>query len=218
MKRKYNWPSHIFNFLAVILGVYLGFYINERAKIGQDKKESVALMNSLVSDLSGDIKIYNNFEIPENREQMQNIERLLGLLQTDSIDAISSQLATVFQVENCAPSTSTYSSMKASGKLGLIDNLALQKKLSDYYEGIAIESVKKGEFQVEYFTSQLLPWLTNNVDLIEMRVLNENELVPLRNKLIIYLSLIDQKLNSYQMLVDDSEKVKQKIEAVLESK
>ena len=172
----------------------------------------------MVSDLSGDIKIYNNFEIPENREQMQNIERLLGLLQTDSIDAISSQLATVFQVENCAPSTSTYSSMKASGKLGIIDDLALQKKLSDYYEGIAIESVKKGEFQVEYFTSQLLPWLTNNVDLIEMRVLNENELLPLRNKLIIYLSLIDQKVNSYQMLVDDSEKVKQQIEALLESK
>ncbi|MCO6477573.1 MAG: hypothetical protein J5I94_13160 [Phaeodactylibacter sp.] len=44
MKGKYNWLNHLLNFVAVILGVYLAFYINEKAKANQDKNESLLLM------------------------------------------------------------------------------------------------------------------------------------------------------------------------------
>ena len=64
MKRKYNWMNHFFNFLAVILGVYLAFYLSERSKINQERKESMILMNSLVNDLSDDIKTYESYQIP----------------------------------------------------------------------------------------------------------------------------------------------------------
>jgi hypothetical protein len=218
MKRKYSWISHFFNFIAVILGVYLAFYINEKAKINQEREESIILMNSLVNDLSEDIKSYTEYQIPENIQQQKNIGNLLKILSTDTIEDAISQLSSVFQVENFSPTTSTYSSMKYSGKLTLIDNLALQKKLSNYYEGLVIESVKKGEFQANYFTKELLSWLTSNVDLLSMELLKQDELTILRNKLIIYESLIEQKVNTYTLVVEESKKLKERIESILASK
>tara|TARA_R110000850_G_scaffold147130_1_gene269320 strand:- start:28940 stop:29596 length:657 start_codon:yes stop_codon:yes gene_type:complete len=217
MKRKYNWQNHIFNFLAVILGVYLAFYINERAKIKQDRNESQILMNSLVNDLSEDIETYEKYHIPVNIQHQEKVGNLLNLLLTDSLEGVSDQLSTIFIVENFSPTTSTYSSMKSSGKLRLIEDLALQKKISDFYEGLVVESLTKGEYQVDFFTNELLTWFTNNVDMSEMEILNKNELVILRNKLIVYESLIDQKVKNYEMIVKDSKQLKLHIESILKS-
>lgn len=217
MKRKYNWLNHILNFLAVILGVYLAFYINERANIKQDRKESIILMNSLVADLSEDIKTYEKYQIPLNIQHLENVDRLSSQLLSDNIEGIKNQIPTIFQVENFTPTTSTYSSMKSSGKLRLIEDLALQKMLVNYYDGLVIESIRKGEYQVDYFTSEIISWLTYNVDLVEMEILNKNELIILKNKLYIYGSLIDQKVKSYEMIVEDSNKLKLRIESILES-
>jgi hypothetical protein len=126
--------------------------------------------------------------------------------------------ALVFQVENFGPTTSTYGSMKSSGKLGLIEDLTLRKKLTGYYEGVVLEGIKKGEFQVDFFTEELLTWVIQNVDLSEMRILNKDELIILRNKLIIYESLIDQKVEAYEMIVEDSKQLKVSIESVISRK
>lgn len=218
MKKKHSWINHLLNFLAVILGVYLAFYVNEKAKISQDRKDALILMNSLVNDLSEDIKKYEEYQIPENIQQQKNIENLLELLSAGSTESIDNQLSLIFQIENFTPTTSTYSSMKSSGKLALINDLALQKKLSDYYEGVVIESIKKGEYQIDFFTNALLVWLTNNVDLLEMKLLKKDELIILRNKLIIYKSLIEQKIDSYKTIVQDSKELKLNIASILNSK
>jgi hypothetical protein len=217
MKRKYNWLNHLFNFFAVILGVYLAFYINESAKINQEKNESFILMNSLVNDLSEDIRVYEEYQIPENIRHQQNVEQLLEALLADSLEGIDGQLAAIIGVENYEPTASTYSSMKSSGKLHLIEDLTLQKMLTDYYDGLVFESTRKGQYQVDYFTNELLAWLTKNVDFYDMQLLNKNGLVVLRNQLMIYASLIDQKVNSYQMIVEDSKKLKRHMELILES-
>ncbi len=175
-------------------------------------------MNSLINDLSEDIETYESYQIPVNTTHQENVENLLNLLLSDSLEEISAQLPIILGVENYVPTTSTYSSMKASGKLRLIGDLALQKKLNSYYEGLVIESTRKGEYQVDFFTNELLTWLTNNADLMEMEILNKDELIVLRNKLIIYQSLIDQKTESYKMLVEHSKKLKEQIESVLKTK
>jgi hypothetical protein len=215
MKKNYSWLNHVFNFLAVILGVYLAFFMNERAKMNQDLEESMTLMRSLVNDLSEDIRIYENHQIPVNKAHHQDVERLIGVLMAGDTGDISALLPEIMRVENFAPTTSTYSSMKASGKISLINDLSIQKKLSEYYDSIVIESIRKGEYQVDYFTDELVSWLINNVDLAEMRLLSTDELIILRNKLIIYQSLIYQKIDSYEQVVSDSRELKQAIEAVM---
>lgn len=109
-------------------------------------------MNSLVGDLSEDIRRYEEYQIPVNIQHQQNVESLLESLLTDSLDHIGNQLSAILGVENYAPTSSTYNSMKSSGKLRLIEDLALQKMLTDYYDGLVIESDRsdrKGEYQVE---------------------------------------------------------------------
>lgn len=217
MKRHYNWLNHVFNFLAVILGVYLAFYINESAKKTQDRNESVILMNSLVNDLSKDIEAYEKYQIPLNNQHQQHVEKMLELMLMDSLEGVENQLSSILQLENFAPTTSTYTSMKSSGKIRLIEDLTLQKKLSDFYDGLVLESIKKGEFQVDFFTNEILTWLTNNADLLEMKILNPDEIIVLRNKLFIYGSSIEQKVSSYEMIVEDSKALKKSIETILAS-
>lgn len=221
MAKKYNLVNHLLNFIAVILGVYLAFYLNEKAASNKTIQESQLLMNSLSMDLTDDIKTYEEYQIPENRQQVQHIEKLINLLMENNLENnlenIGDQLTLVFHVENYNPTISTYNSMKSSGKLKIIDNLNLQKELSDYYEGVVPESMKKSEFQVDYFTNELLDWITRNVDLMEMKLVKKDDLILLRNKLIVYQSLIEQKLNSYQMVLEDSKKLQQKIAAEIKS-
>ncbi len=215
-KKNTSWLSHLFNFFAVILGVYLAFFINERAKRNQDKRESLIIMQSLVNDLSGDIKTYETYQIPVNLQQTDDIEQLVHLLMTDSIEQVTGKLAAVMQLENFAPTNSTYNSLMTSGRLGLIDDPSLQTMLTRFYEGVVVESNEKMKFQNEYFTNEILDWMVNNIDLMELKILNENQLITFRNKLLIYHSLIEQKVASYQMVVDESKKLKQYLELTIQ--
>ena len=206
------------NFVAVILGVYLAFYVNERAKISEEKKEGILLMQSMINDLSSDIKTCKKYQIPVNTNYQKAIDSLLLLLSTNQIDEINNQLLKIFQVENYVPNTSTYNSIKSAGKMNLIADLDLQKRLSDYYDGLAIECTKKNEIQVEFFMNELVSWLTLNADLVEMKLLNGNELMVLKNKLLIYESLVAQKINNYEMIVNESELLKKQLESLVQEK
>jgi hypothetical protein len=215
---KFEWFNHLVNFVAIIIGVYLAFYMNERTKANQDRQESIILMNSLRTDLQSDIETYETYQIPENKRHQTNVVDLLNILLNDSLGGNEDQLSTIFEVQNYAPSSATYSSMKSSGKLSLLNDLSLQNDLSYFYEGFALESIDKGESQVAFFSDELLPWYMNNLDFASMQVLNASELVVLRNKLIIYETLIDQKVQSYEEIVRESKDLEKSIEATIASR
>ena len=216
MKKRSNWLNHLFNFLSVILGVYLAFYVNDAANSAKESKESVLLMNSMINDISADIETYEEYTIPVNEKYQAAIDSMLTLLSTNDMTAINNQLAVIFQVENYTPSTSTYNSMKSSGKIRLIEDLTLQKKLSDYYDGLVQECVKKNEIQAEYFINEVVSWLTIHADLMEMKLLEEDDaLIVLRNKLLIYGSLLDQKIDNYKMIVEESKELKAQLDSLI---
>ncbi len=218
MKKEINYTNHLFNFIAVILGVYLAFYMNDSSKKYQDKKESILLMQSLATELREDIETYKNYQIPENKSHQQSLNKLITALTEKNNDKVNEYLSAIFKVENYTPTTSTYSSIKASGKFRLIESFELRKRISDFYEGQAIEGTKKGEFQIEYFKTELIPWVTTHMNLSEMTFLNNTENIILKNKLIIYESLLAQKVESYKTIVKESEELKTKIDSILSHK
>ena len=215
MKRKINFINHLLNFSAVVIGVYLAFYINDKAKLNQDKKESFLLMESLASELSEDLDIYTNYQISENINHQEDLKRLLEALTNNNTDSINEYISAILRVENYVPTTSTYNSIKSSGKFSLIENFEIRRDMSDFYEGLAIESEKKSEFQTDFFKAQLLPWVVRNIDLQEMKFLNDNEKIVLKNKIIIYESLISQKIDAYKTVIKESKMLKEKIESEL---
>ena len=216
MKNKSNYINHLLNFLAVILGVFLAFYISDKAEINQDKKESRMLLESLANEINNDIETYTNYQIPDNENHIENLDKLIVALAEKNIEKINEQLPAIFNLNNYRASASTYSSIKASGKLKLIENFDLRRSISVFYEGVATESKIKGEFQVDFFKTELLPWAISNMDLMEMRLLDDYDKIILKNKIIIYKSLILQKVDSYKMIVEESVKLKAKIDSVLE--
>lgn len=216
MKRTYHWVNHLLNFLAVILGVYLAFYINDRAQAAEEKKEYTALMQSLIHELSADIKTYETYQIPVNKAYLEQIDTLLTLLTSKQLEEANQALGALFQVENYVPSNSTYISIKSAGKFKLIQDLSLQKQLSDFYDGTALECIKKTELQADYFMEKVMDWMTRHADLIEMQIQAGADLTVLQNILLIYHSLVDQKIRSYEQVVDESNVLMEGIQALLE--
>lgn len=215
MKKKYNWLNHLLNFIAVILGVYLAFYVNERAKLSAEKKERTLLLQAMINDLSADVKTYDNYQIPINVQYNEKIDSLLLSLSTAKLGVNSSHLAGIFQVENYVPNTSTYNSIKSSGQIKLIEDLELQKQLSDYYDGLVLECISKNEIQVDYFMKEVVKWLTLNADLMDMQVLKGSNLVVLRNTLLIYQSLVAQKIMNYEEIVEESKALQEKLDSLV---
>ncbi|MEL7147317.1 MAG: DUF6090 family protein [Bacteroidota bacterium] len=213
---KNKWQNPVLNFLAVILGVYLAFYINENAKSNNDRKESFIWLKSLQTDLTDDIRSYEEYQIPVNKQHLQNVDTLLNALATVPQPETASLLGAIFDVQNYAPVTSTYSSMKASGKFALIEDMALKKQLTDYYESTVSESMAKGRFQVDYFTDELLVWMTNHADLQTMSFRADTDFTVLKNKLLIYSGAIEQKVENYERIVQESKALSDAINTYLQ--
>ncbi|MEM1321102.1 MAG: hypothetical protein AAGG75_12685 [Bacteroidota bacterium] len=218
MNKKYSWLHHILNFMGVILGVYLAFYINDRAQQIDDQKERVLLINSMINDLSADIKAYEDYQIPINIQYKASIDSMLFFASLNRRQDMNRLLPTIFQVENYTPTTSTYNSIKSSGKINLLKDLKLQNQLSDYYDGLVIECMKKSELQADFFMEEVVQWTMQNADLSEMKLQRGVDLRLLKNTLLIYQSVVDQKIRNYQMIVETSEQLKESLEAALQSK
>ncbi len=212
MKKNYAWLNHLLNFLAVILGVYLAFYVNDAAKLAEENSEKIAFLQLMSEDLADDIKTYENYQIPTNQTYLESVDSLFMAVSAGQIAQANVWLPYLFQVENYTPTSTTYVSMKSSGKMKLIGDLSLQKQLSDYYDGVAIECGEKNEIQVEYFVENLVAWLTLHADLAEMRLLDKENLVVFKNTLMIYESLVSQKLRNYERIVEESKLLKERVD------
>ncbi|NET37027.1 MAG: hypothetical protein F6K19_34220 [Cyanothece sp. SIO1E1] len=215
MKKKYNWSSHLLNFISVILGVYLAFYVDARGKAREDRREAKLLMQSMVNDLKADIKSYETYQIPFNTNYQEGVDSILTFLVSKNVEGIENKLPTILQVENYAPNISIYNSMKTSGKLRLIEDVQLQKSLSDFYDGTAQECISKNDIQADYFLNEVMSWLRLNTDLMQMKLLPDRELLVLQNTLMIYQSLVNQKVRQYGLVVEESKALQEQIEAVL---
>ena len=215
MKKKFEWLNHVSNFLAVIIGVMLAFYINERARLNSDKKEAQILMQSLAEEMVSHIRTFEEYQIPINKEIQQNVDSLVGKLIMKDYAGVEEMLGTILQVENNFPSSSTYTSMKASGKLALIEDVKLRSKLSYFYDELALESQAKGELQADFFTDELLIWLADNADLSTGEVFDTQDLTILANRLIIYQSLLSQKITNYEYVLEESRELHEYLSRVL---
>lgn len=214
MRKNYYWVNHILNFIAVILGVYLAFFINDRAQAAAERRERDLLVQSMLTDLASDIETFEEYHIPVNQEQITGIDSMVFFISEQKMESVNNQLGVIIQVENFFPNTSVYESMKSSGKVKLIEDPTLQNELSDFYDGTALECKSKNQIQADFLLSTVIKWLIDHADLTEMKVLNEEELVPLKNMLVIYQTLIQAKVAQYELVVEESRELVKELEGL----
>jgi hypothetical protein len=190
VKTNQLWLGHILNFLAVILGVYLAFAINEQSKRAGELKEARQLMESMAAELKDDTRTFREYHIPINEQYEQTLDSLILALVDEDVERAEEFLPALFQIENYVPSTAVFNSMKSSGKIRLIEDLELQKKMSDFFDGTVLECTAKNTLQADFFLDNLIPWLLENSDLLEMSLDDTKDLRTLKNILLTYQSLV----------------------------
>ncbi|SFR52364.1 hypothetical protein SAMN04490243_2583 [Robiginitalea myxolifaciens] len=213
MKKK-DLVNQLFNFVGVILGVLLAFWINEKSIANRERGEARELMQALANDLREDVQSYEEYQIPVNQQHQQQLDSLISAMDSENIERVNKFLPSIFQVQNYVPTASSYNSMKASGKLGLVDNLKLQKHLSDYFDGMVLESSLKSQAQVDYLMEEMLPWVADNADISNMDIQSATELTPLKNRVIIYKLLVDQKVDSYKYIREEAEMLLEQLDSL----
>ncbi len=205
--KNINWPDHLINFISVIVGVFLAFQIGSIAEKNKDRQERKEILLSFIEDLEEDSKTYRDFQIPENENQSGMIEKLLISILESHPDSIAQQMSVAVNVKNHSPLSATYNSVVSTGKLGLIKDFEAKKKLSHYYEALSMESIKQGEVQVEFFLRQIIPWMVDNTNIMDV---DTREIVgdtQFENRLVIYKSLIDNKIQQYKSISKASEEL-----------
>lgn len=195
--KSINWADQILNFVGVIFGVLLAFYIAELDNTRHERKELHIIVESLIEDLEDDRNTYED-QIPDNEQHAMQIERLMKGIQERQPDSIARYLEYLYSADNYSPTSTTYMSVVSSGKLDLIENLSLKKKLSNYYDNLAVEAEFRAKFQVDYLFEHIIPWVVVNIDTAGDPIGQLMGQFQLANHLLWYQGLILNKVDIYK--------------------
>jgi hypothetical protein len=110
----------------------------------------------------------------------------------------------------------TFNSIVSSGKLDLLSDFELRKEISTYYQLSAKEAEARGQFQVDFYMDQVLPWIINENDILNLSMEDVMNDKKLSNILVLYRSLIDSKTNQYRVMVKKCEELENKLKSVLD--
>ncbi len=199
--KQINWSDHILNFLAVIIGVSLAFYISDTAESRAERREINKILNSLNDELEFEIGIYENNQISLNKKHSALIGEVIEMIENGERDSLGIKFKKCLTYSGYSPRNVTFNSIAASGKLDLITDFELKKKLSFYHEIIAAEVDFQVNNQIDFATEKLFPWVMKNTDYRnpDPADLNDQEII---NLLAFYQSLINTKVSRYEELLD----------------
>lgn len=216
--KKINWIDHGLNMISVIFGVSLAFIISNYAQDRGKKDETKFLIASILEELEDDIKVYKDYQIPDNNVKADHITRVISILSemNGNQDSLSFYLNSgALNINNYAPTNISLNSIISTGKLDLINDFQLRKLLLEYSDQ-CLEAKFRGEFQIEFFTDRMLEWYINNPN-YEQEISSSGS-DQLQVLLIIYGSLIQNKLSKYKDLAGMEENLIDKLKAYQKAK
>lgn len=212
--KNINWIDHLINFVSVILGVSLAFYVSNWSDENKDKEESKKIVASLISELDLDIGIYEDFQISYNQKQAENIGRAIAYIQTNELDSLPYLLQNGIGFQNYSPRRVTFNSITSSGKLNLIEDYELQMQISTFYDALVAEAQLRGEHQVRFYNEQFMPMMIETTDLTNPK-LDAVDLIKTKNSLLLYQRIIEWKVEQYEEILKRGKTLRNSLHAYL---
>lgn len=213
--KQINWSDHILNFLAVIIGVTLAFYVSDSADRKRESEELKKITQSFIDELQEDQLTFEDYQIPSNEEQSKLIEEVLYFIQTKNKDSLASKIQDALSINSYSPVGVTFHSIVSSGKLDLFSDFVLRKDISNYYELLSSEAEARGQLQVDFYMDQILPWIVNETDIMNPNMDNLIYDQKLSNILILYKSFIDNKTRHYKEMIKESAQLENKLKELI---
>lgn len=210
--KKFNLIDHLAGLLVVILGITIAFYLEGWREEKERRTQEVKYIESIISDLNADIEALDTL-INVNGY----ITRSLVTLSNASINMPYSKDTTLrFHVlfiqynPPFTPQNTIYESLKASGKMDLIDDFELQNEVIELYERTYLGAKQYDETLSEHVRDYIKPFFMENIlyispQEISDKFLDKNEF---KNMIFAYRFLFTQKNDFYRRTLEDVEKVK----------
>ena len=202
--KQINWADHILNFLAVIIGVSLAFYISSSAEKNRKNLEVDAAKQSFIDELISDREVFVDYQIPGNEDQLEALQKIVEMSITGEVDSLDEKFDYLLDINNYAVSSTTFNSLASSGKLSLIRDFELRKAIASYHQGTAEEAEYLGTVQTDFFMLQLIPWISKNTSVIDLNPRETIKNTEFVNLVVIYGSLIKNKVEQYHLIVEKS--------------
>lgn len=163
-KEKIQWKNQFVNLLAIIVGVYVAFYLTERSAQANSRKQARTYLASMADDLENDIK-----NLQTSTDTLVHIlkasQSLTKSIITQKIpkDSIQDMIRILYLIVPFSPQDNSYQSLKTSGKLDAIDNNDLRKKITElYYQHYGAIRITD-DITNQQRTSLILPYLMKNL-------------------------------------------------------
>jgi hypothetical protein len=131
---KIQWKNQLINLLAIVIGVYIAFYLTERSNNANSRRQAHAYLASMADDLQSDI---NELTMSTDtlRYMMKVSQALTQSIVTQKInkDSVTDMISSLYLIIPFNPKDNSYQSLLASGKLDAIENFELRKKITELY-------------------------------------------------------------------------------------
>ena len=204
--REYDWRKLFFELIVVFLGVTAGFLLNSWHLQKQDQK----LEQKYISGFLQDVKT-NSDELEKSissdslwlNQVLPQIELVkAGTITVDSANAILIKIASISKIEF---QTSTYEDITNSGKLNIINDFEMRKKIVDYHVALSGVNFIDGYFY-SYFSDFVMPFIFSNFSVLDGQLANFEAIktTQFSNVIAGYISMVQQRKAAYEDVLEKS--------------
>ncbi|MEO9871679.1 hypothetical protein [Ekhidna sp.] len=209
--KKINWADHLMGFFSVILGVSLAFIISNESERAKEKKDFQLNVVAILEEVESDIHTFESYQIPDNKEKLALMQEAIQLLTLKKGgDSLSEKMAVFFDINNYAPTNITINSLISSGKLDLISDFELKKKILSY-QNSSEELVAQGDFQVSFLMDQVIPWFVSKSEYFTgEKSIGEQGGDENSDAIMIfslYTAFIQSKVSKYEAALEDAKEL-----------
>lgn len=202
MSMSKRWRIYLVVYLietvVVMIGVTAGFGLTNWAEMNKEKKLATEYMKNLSSDLENDIK---NLTLNDSltSQKIQDMTNLLIILKTNDFeqtDSIGKLLKAAFEnVLFFYPSQTTYESIKQGGQVNIIKDVKLKNDLIYLYDFQYAQLKINENVILNSIRQDIEPFIVENFDLTEYRVINQEKLFDYRFANLIQQLIYDLSKN-----------------------
>ena len=206
-----SWRGYLMDTMVVIIGITVSFSLNNQKEEGAREKLAHGYLYSLLSDVESDIKELNHV-MEETRGVIDKTTRLISITELDDLSRLDTiefleDIKVVLSRPSFISKDATFSDMKSSGNVQLIDDVKLKNLIFEYYR--VYEIVKMNQLAEREATITITgPYLFRRFPLRSIskssgqhrnldikRIVDE---VEFENNLLLRLSNRQELLDSYQ--------------------
>lgn len=164
---KIQWKNQLINLVAIIIGVYIAFFLTAQSSIANGRRQAKAYLSSMATDLGSDIERLTvstdtlRYYAAVSRSLSKSV--VSKKIPTDSLNAMVSSL---YLIVPFIPKDNTYQSLLSSGSLDLIEDFQLRSKITElyheHYGAIRVTDDISNQMRIEMITPYLMKNLKYN--------------------------------------------------------